>query len=370
MNARIPTTVTVLITLASMLTVPRPSRLAAAGPPARKPPDFTLKAFHGPEIGLSDYRGKIVVLEWFNDECPFVRYHYEKANTMIELARKYKDKNVAWLTVNSTSHTTAEQNKDFAGRYKLAYPILDDRLGTVGRAYGARSTPHMFVVNAEGNIVYDGAIDNSPLGRNKERVVNYVDKALAELTGGKTVGTPTTKPYGCSVKYGRAPAFTLTTFDRKTISLSDYNGKIVVLEWFNDECPFVRYHYEKANTMVQVAKKYADKNVVWLAINSTSHTTPEQNRAFANKHELPYPILDDSSGTVGRAYGARSTPHMYILDAKGGIVYTGAIDNSPLGRKKEGVINYVDTALAELTGNQALSIPSTRPYGCSVKYAR
>ena len=168
----------------------------------------------------------------------------------------------------------------------------------------------------------------------------------------------------------KAPAFTLKSFDGKDISLSDYKGKIVVLEWFNDECPFVKYHYEKTSTMIDLANKYKDKNVVWLAVNSTSHTTPEQNKAFKAKHELPYPILDDRSGKVGRAYDAKNTPHMYIIDTSGNIVYQGAIDNSPMGENKEGAVNYVDKALTELTGGQPVSTAKTKPYGCTVKYPK
>ena len=167
----------------------------------------------------------------------------------------------------------------------------------------------------------------------------------------------------------KAPEFTLTNYDGKVISLSDYKNKIVVLEWFNYECPFVKYHYDKANTMVELGNKYKDKGVVWLAVNSTKHLTTEKNKDFADKHKLNYPILDDRSGKVGRAYSAKTTPHMFIIDTKGSVVYNGAIDNSPLGRKKEGAINYVDKALAELTAGKAVSIPNTKPYGCTVKYA-
>ncbi len=169
---------------------------------AKKAPSFTLNTFDGKEISLSDYRGKTVVLEWFNFECPYVMHHYGKTtNTMIGLANKYKNNNVVWLTVNSTSHTTPEANKEFTRKYKLPFPILDDRSGKVGHAYGAKTTPHMYIISPRGNILYEGAIDNSPLGRKTEGVINYVDKALAELTAGKAVTTPNTKPYGCSVKY-------------------------------------------------------------------------------------------------------------------------------------------------------------------------
>ncbi|HUS73906.1 MAG TPA: redoxin domain-containing protein [Sedimentisphaerales bacterium] len=168
----------------------------------------------------------------------------------------------------------------------------------------------------------------------------------------------------------KAPGFTLSSFDGKTISLSDYRGKIVVLEWFNYECPFVLRHYGLPNTMVELAKKYKDKNVVWLAINSTNRTPPELNIEFAEKRKLPYPILDDRSGTVGRAYGAKTTPHMYIIDEKGSIAYQGAIDNDPRGRKKQGLINYVEKALVELTNGKEVSTTDTMSYGSTVKYAK
>lgn len=170
----------------------------------------------------------------------------------------------------------------------------------------------------------------------------------------------------------KAPEFTLKSFDGKTISLSDYKGKIVVLEWFNFECPFVQHHYDKATTMIDLANKYKNKNVVWLAINSTSHTTPEANKAFTEKHKLPYLILDDRSGKIGRAYGAKTTPHMYIIDTKGNLAYEGAIDNSPMGKTPAGaqLINYIDKALSELTAGRAVIIKETKSYGCTVKYAK
>lgn len=168
----------------------------------------------------------------------------------------------------------------------------------------------------------------------------------------------------------KAPDFTLKSFDDKTISLSDFKGKIVVLEWFNYECPFVLRHYGKTTTMIDLANKYKDKNVVWLAINSTSNATLEANMEFAQNRKLPYPILDDTSGTVGRAYGALTTPHMFVIDTKGSIAYQGAIDNDERGRKRKGVINYVDKALAELTGGKQVSTTDTMPYGCIVKLTK
>ncbi len=180
----------------------RPQRPGQADAAKRARP-FALETFDGKNVNLADYRGKTVVLEWLNFECPFVQHHYDKAGTMVDLANKYKDRGVVWLAINSTNHTKPAGNTAFAAKHKLPYPLLDDRAGRVGRAYGAKSTPHIFIINAAGAIVYDGAIDNSPLGKTPagQKPVNYVDKALAELLPGKEVSTPRTKPYGCSVKY-------------------------------------------------------------------------------------------------------------------------------------------------------------------------
>lgn len=169
----------------------------------------------------------------------------------------------------------------------------------------------------------------------------------------------------------QAPDFQLSSFDGRTFSLPKLEGKIVVLEWMNLECPFSKYHYETKSTMADLAKKYRDKNVLWLAVNSTNHTTAAANIEFARKHKLPFPILDDRSGRVGRLYGAQKTPHIIIIDPEGHIVYNGAIDSAPMGEVQPGsnVVNYVDKALSELTAGQDVSTASTPPYGCSVKYA-
>jgi len=174
-------------------------------------------------------------------------------------------------------------------------------------------------------------------------------------------------------KVKKAPDFTLKNYDGTTVRLSDYKGKIVVLEWLNYDCPFAKYAHEHKPTMADLAEKYRKKGIVWLAINSTNYATKKQNKAFAAGHEIRYPILDDHLGKTGRAYGAKTTPHMFIVDAKSKIVYNGAIDNTPLGRKPDGgkeVVNYVDRALAEILAGRQVTIKKTAPYGCTVKYAK
>lgn len=164
-----------------------------------------------------------------------------------------------------------------------------------------------------------------------------------------------------------APAFTLTDHTGKVHNLADYKGKIVVLEWVNPECPFVVRHYE-TGTMVNLAEAYADQEVVWLAVNTTSHFNQEKNKEFAEKYDLPYPVLDDHDGTVGRRYDAKTTPHMFVVDKAGRIAYNGAIDDDPQGNKAER-IHYVKNAIDGVLSDRPVTTAETKPYGCTVKYA-
>ncbi len=168
----------------------------APNPPA---PNFTLDDQDGRAVSLADYTGKIVVLEWTNYDCPFVQRH-AKAGTMRELAEKYKAQGIVWLAVNSTKSATREKDRDWIASNRLPYPILEDFNGKVGHAYGALTTPHMFVINAKGRIVYQGAIDDDRRMSGKA-TVNFVDQALSALTAGKAITVDRTQPYGCSVKY-------------------------------------------------------------------------------------------------------------------------------------------------------------------------
>lgn len=186
----------------------------AADPPAPpevggKAPDFTLTDTDGKTHRLSQYLadGKTVVLEWFNPDCPFVRRHHEKEKTMERLFEANKEKGVVWLAINSgapgNQGAGRERNVKAKKDLKLDYPILLDEAGIVGRMYGAKTTPNMFVINKEGTLVYAGAIDDNPRG-SKESPMNYVAMALSACASGKPVATARTDSYGCSVKYGPA----------------------------------------------------------------------------------------------------------------------------------------------------------------------
>jgi peroxiredoxin len=169
-----------------------------------------------------------------------------------------------------------------------------------------------------------------------------------------------------------APAFALEDQNGKTHSLSDYSGKIVVLEWFNEECPYVvRHHKEKEDTMRKLASKYEDKDVVWLAVNTTAGKSNSDNEQIAQRWDIEYPILNDSNGKVGKAYGAKTTPHMFIIDKEGKLAYAGGIDDDQQGSKsKDQRTNYVDKALTQLLAGETVAHAESRPYGCSIKFAR
>jgi peroxiredoxin len=165
----------------------------------------------------------------------------------------------------------------------------------------------------------------------------------------------------------KAPVFTLKDQTGKPVSLSDFAGKIVVLEWFNDGCPFVQKHY-KSGSMNSTAARYGDKDVVWLAINSTDSASVETNAKVAQEWKIDRPILDDSAGTVGHLYGATNTPHMFIVDKDGKLVYSGAIDSDSSRKLSADATNYVANALDELLQGKPISQNETKPYGCTVKY--
>jgi peroxiredoxin len=172
-----------------------------------------------------------------------------------------------------------------------------------------------------------------------------------------------------------APAFKGTDVNGKPVSLADFKGKYVVLEWNNPSCPFVMKHYDSGN-MQALQKRYGADNVAWVAVNSTSdmhseYMTPEKLAAwFRQQNAAPAAVLVDSKGEIARAYGAKVTPHMFVIDPKGTVVYAGAIDDKRSAREadRKTANNYVRAALAEATAGKPVTLASTTPYGCSVKY--
>ena len=165
-----------------------------------------------------------------------------------------------------------------------------------------------------------------------------------------------------------APDFSLVDQNGKTHALADYAGKTVVLEWTNPGCPFVVRHYE-AGTMKRVAENAAKDDVVWLAVNSSHFTKTSESADWAKKHGHTFPTLHDADGKVGKAYGAVTTPHMFVVNGQGQVAYGGAID-SDAWVKDAKATNYVVSALADLKAKRAVAKSHVKPYGCSVKYKR
>ena len=194
--------------------------------------------------------------------------------------------------------------------------------------------------------------------------------APVALTPASTVAT--TEPAAIGKP---APDFSAPSLDGKTVSLKDFRGKTVVLEWFNPGCPFVKKSHT-VGSLVDTAARHAKNGVVWLAINSGAPGKQghgkDVNAEASSSWKMEHPVLLDENGSIGRAYGAERTPHMYVIDPNGVLIYRGAIDNSPDGEKQspEGdkLVNHVDAALADLAAGRPVAVAQTKAYGCSVKY--
>ncbi|MGD0350645.1 MAG: redoxin domain-containing protein [Verrucomicrobiota bacterium] len=179
-----------------------------------------------------------------------------------------------------------------------------------------------------------------------------------------------------AVEVGKpAPDFTATDINGKTVKLSDYKGKIVVLESYNSDCPFCNNQY-KTGAMQALQKDLAAKGVVWLIVNSVnpnnpSHRTPEQARQELAMEKMDVTAwIDDSSGAVGHLYGMKTTPDMYVINKDGILVYQGAIDNQPTpNHDPTKARNYVSEAVDALLAGKPVPVAQTKPYGCGVKYA-
>lgn len=173
----------------------------------------------------------------------------------------------------------------------------------------------------------------------------------------------------------QAPDFTLTDSKGKTHKLSDYKGKIVVLEWVNYDCPFVKKHYESGN-MQKLQKEMIAKGVIWLSICSSAegkqgHFTNDEIAARIDKYKaLQTAYLIDEPGEIGKLYGARTTPNMFVIDGEQTLVYAGAIDDKPTADQNDvtTAVNYIREAIKALLGSTEIKVRTSKPYGCSIKY--
>jgi peroxiredoxin len=183
--------------------------------------------------------------------------------------------------------------------------------------------------------------------------------------------------WAATAKVGEpAPAFTVPATSGAPESLAAHQGKVVVLEWTNHDCPYVRKHYETGN-MQALQREATAQGVVWLTLISSAkgeqgHVTPAQaDELTRTRKAAPTAVLLDEKGVAGRLYGATNTPHMYVVDKTGRLVYAGAIDDRPTTRRADvqGATNYVRAALEAVAAGQPVKTPITRAYGCTVKYS-
>jgi peroxiredoxin len=175
----------------------------------------------------------------------------------------------------------------------------------------------------------------------------------------------------------QAPAFMATDSNDKTHNLSDFKGKYIVLEWTNSGCPFTAKHYDSGN-MQKLQKEWTSKGVVWLTVLSSApgkqgyKTAAEENAFLKQANASPTAVLLDPKGDLGHLYGAKTTPHMFVINPNGRIVYAGAIDDKPTTEQSDiaSSKNYVQAALTEATTGKPVTTASSQPYGCSIKYAQ
>ncbi len=209
MRLTLLTVLTAVLFLACANDVPvQPAEAGDAAPSATvgaAAPDFTLTDTDGNAVSLSSFAGKTVVLEWFNPDCPFVKYAHGDKGPLKEQPGRVASDDLVWLAVNSGAPGKqghgVERNAKARVDYGMDYPVLIDEDGTVGRTYGAKTTPHIYVISPAGTLVYNGGLDGAPMGNGDK--TNHVDACLTDLAAGREVANSGSKPYGCSVKYGK-----------------------------------------------------------------------------------------------------------------------------------------------------------------------
>jgi hypothetical protein len=197
------------------------------------------------------------------------------------------------------------------------------------------------------------------------------------LAGGASSLLSARPAWAAVAKVGEgAPGFTVNATNGSPVSLASYKGKLVVLEWTNHDCPYVRKHYDTGN-MQSLQREAVGQGVVWLTVISSSegtqgYVTPTQaDELTTSRKAAPTAVLLDTKGVAGKLYGATNTPHMYVVDKAGTLVYAGAIDDRPTSRRADvqGANNYVRAALDAVAAGQPVKTPVTRAYGCTVKYS-
>ena len=209
--------------------------------------------------------------------------------------------------------------------------------------------------------------------KTRRTFLSLIGLSLLFAGTGAFAAPPTTNPQGtATAEIGKpAPDFTLKDTAGKSHSLSDFRGRTFVLQWINPDCPYCR-RVMAVGVVKQMLKdlKSIDENIVLLAINSTHYMSAEDTAQYLKKNKIDVPGLIDSDGTVGRLYDARTTPHVFVIDTKGILRYSGAINDDRRGDLGSRATNYVVKAVRQIGAGETVAPDKTRPYGCSVKYAK
>jgi peroxiredoxin len=243
---------------------------------------------------------------------------------------------------------------------------------TVASKENRMFTKTLFALVAAGGLIV--ASPAFAQGATKQPATSPTATPPAKQTEKKDDKPSTDKKKTEAAKIGEAaPSFELTDTDGKAVKLSDFKDKIVLIEWFNPECPVIVGHHKTQTTFTDLHKEFNGKGVVFLAINSSAAgmqgNGKDLNAKMKKDWNLPYPVLLDESGTVGKAYGAKTTPHVFIIGKDGKLAYQGAIDNQKKADDKE-YKNYAKQALNQLVKGETVTEPETKAYGCGVKYGK
>ena len=383
------TSINVLLALCCALTAGAMSQETSADE-SRAKPDFELRDVDGVNRRLSDYRGKWVVLEWVNFDCPQVSELYRAPGRKMQtLQQTSKGKGVIWLSINSArvgrqGYLSPQQGKSLLARMGASpTALLLDTAGSVGKAFRAQVTPEVRVISPRGDVVYAGGVGSA----GSASPVRYLETVLNAATSGRAIPFAVQPAQGSRIDYAaptapaatgpRAPDFTLVDSGGRTRRLSDYRGKWVILEWVNYDCPYVQKHYHGSHRSMQTLQaRSAQHGIVWLSICSSARgkqgyfSSAQANARMRRMGASPVAYLHDPTGAVGRSYGAKTTPGFRIISPQGTIEYDGGIDSirssraSDVARAK----NYVAMAIADIVGRRPIAVKRSRSYGCSVKY--
>jgi len=422
------------------------SAQSQVGDPA---PAFSARDISGRTISLSDYRGKIVVLEsYIAAGCPFCEMHY-KNGAMQGLQAELTAKGVIWLLVDFDApslQTPATARQEWIDRKIGATDWIMDYTGSqIGKPFGLTSAPEAAVIDKAGNLVYRGAFDNAnvllsrtpqfiatlhlPPGLSLQTLLavrdqaitsydsrqatNYVRDSVNALLLGDRATVEETRPYGCQLQFNskifasnqfqsatasqstfaqrsardprkstyvpkighRAPNFTIADISGKTINLSNFRGKTVVLESYYNGCPFCDHHYA-TGAMQAVQKEAAAGGAVWLVIDPSD--SPARAQSLWSSQALAITDwIQDANHDVARAYGFKTAPEAAIIDKNGNLAYQGAFDDlaqshadawSALEVDPRTARNFVHEALQSLAGGDPVQVPITKPYGCALIY--